>query len=63
MIIVGHAFDGGLFLVGPFPTEEKADEWIDDRGCGGTSIPCLDPNDTIVDRCGFPLHKDDWFRS
>jgi hypothetical protein len=61
-VIVGHAFDGGLFIVGPFPSQEKADEWSDE-GHDGVSVPILDPEATCVDRCGYPLHQKDAFRS
>jgi hypothetical protein len=61
MVVVGHAFDGGLFLVGPFSTEAEADAWVEDRS--GTVVPCLDPKSTVIDRCGFPLHEKESFRS
>ncbi len=62
MVIVGHTFNGGLFLVGPFSTETKAEEWHEDHG-GISIVPCLDPDSTVVDRCGYPLHEKDAFRS
>lgn len=65
IVVVGNAFNGGLFAVGPFPTEEKALAWFDENGGSevAAAAPCLDPKKTCLDRLGFPLHLDDAARS
>ena len=63
IVIVGHAFSGGLFAVGPFPTAKAANEWDEDKGGDSSIICCLKPETTILDRCGYPLHEKDSFRS
>lgn len=64
MVIVGNAFVGGLFAVGPFKSVNDAEEWQDEMGStDSTLVPCLDQSVTIVDRLGYPLHMKDGFRS
>ena len=62
MVIVGHAFDGGFYVVGPFASEELAEAWSEDNS-NGTVTQCLAPERTILDRCGYPLHLQDAARS
>jgi hypothetical protein len=65
LVVVGHAFGEGLSAVGPFPNEDSALRWMDDRGGAEYAflMTCLAPETTILDRLGYPLHIDDAARS
>jgi hypothetical protein len=62
LVMVGHAYDGGLYAIGPFASEDAADEWCEANG-NGMVTECVAPEATILDRLGYPLHLKDAVRS
>ena len=62
VVVVGHIFNGGLYVVGLFASEAEADEWVEEANCGYV-VPLVDAAKTCIDRLGYPLHNDESFRS